>query len=279
VTHRIHIKAGQPWWVLGLREIWEYRDLLLNLVLRDLTANYKQSILGPLWFVLVPLATTIVFTVIFGNIARIGTDGIPPFLFYLCGLVLWNYFQGCFNGVSGSVIANTSLFTKVYFPRLIVPLSIVIGNLAQLLLNLVMFGLFYCYYLINAGAGITPTPWILAMPLLVLHCAAVGLGTGLWVCAATIRYRDLSYALPFVAQLWMFATPIIYPASSVSSRWYWVLALNPLSGVMEFNRHAFFGRGEISGSLLAANALSAVIILATGILIFTRVQRRFVDTI
>lgn len=275
---RVHIRSGQPWWRLNLREIWEYRDLLKNIVQRDLTAVYKQSVLGPLWFVLVPLATTLVFTVIFGNIARIGTDGIPPFLFYMCNLVLWNYFQGCFNGVANSLITGSALYKKVYFPRLIIPLSIVVSNLFQLALNLGVFLAIYCYYLFFTKADLHPTPWITALPLAVLHAAAVGLGTGLWVSAATVKYRDLQFALPFISQLWLYATPIIFPASSVGPKWAWVLKINPLSGVMEFNRYAFLGRGEVSTELLTVSIVSAVLLLASGLFVFNRVQRTFVDT-
>ena len=177
---QITIRANQDWFHIPWREIWEYRDLLINLVKRDLTAIYKQSILGPLWFVIAPLATTIVFTVIFGNVAKISTDGLPPLLFYMSSMVLWNYFQGCLNSVSGSLISNVGLFSKVYFPRLIAPLSQILSNLARFLLNFVVFIAFYLYFLFFSSAKITPSWWILAFPLLLFHCATLGLGVGLW---------------------------------------------------------------------------------------------------
>ena len=215
--------------------------MLWLLTARDFTAVYRQSILGPLWFILTPLATTLVFTVVFGNIAKISTDGMPPFLFYMCGMVLWSYFQACMNNVAESLSSNSNMFTKVYFPRLIVPLSAVIKNLGQLGLSFGTFLAFYAYYLIRGSTAVHPTIWIAAFPLLVLHCVAVGLGIGLWLSALTVKYRDLRFALPFLTQVWMYATPIAYPASLVSEKWRWFIVLNPMSGVIEFNRHAFLG--------------------------------------
>jgi len=273
------IKANQNWLHIPWREIWEYRDLLINLVKRDLTAIYKQSILGPLWFVIGPLATTIVFTVVFGKIAKISTDGLPPFLFYLSSMVLWNYFQGCLSGASSSLIGNVGLFGKVYFPRLIVPFSLVVSNLAQFFLNLLLFLAFYLYFIFFTPAEIKPSWWILALPVLVLHCAAVGLGVGLWLSALTAKYRDLKFALPFFSQLWMYATPVVYPSSIVPDKWKWLLAINPMAGIVEFNRYAFLGVGTVSINIMATGVLSGIFLLVSGLLMFNKVQRTFIDTI
>ena len=273
------IKANNRWLHIPWHELWEYRDLLVNLVLRDLTAIYKQSILGPLWFIIAPLATTIVFTVVFGNVAKISTDGLPPFLFYMSSMVLWNYFQGCLNGVSGSLISNVGLMGKVYFPRLIVPLSLTISNLAQFILNFAMFIVFYLYFFFFSSAEIKPSWWILTLPILILHCAAVGLGVGLWLSALTVKYRDLKFALPFLSQLWMYATPVVYPSSIVPEKWKWLLFINPMAGIVEFNRFAFMGVGTFDHNILIVGVFSGVFLLLSGVLVFNKIQRTFIDTI
>jgi lipopolysaccharide transport system permease protein len=276
---RTVITPHQPWYRIDWREIVEYRDLLWMLVLREFSSIYKQTILGPLWFILQPLATTIVFTVIFSNVAKIETDGIPPFLFYMSGMVLWNYFSGCLNSISASLVSGAGIFGKVYFPRLIVPLSMLVTNLANFALNLVTFLAFYVYFLLFRKTGIDPTVWLWAFPLTVAHCAAVGLGVGLWLAAVTVKYRDLRFALPFLSQLWLYLTPIVYPMSLVSERGRWLLGFNPLSGIVEFNRLAFFGAGTLSREVLLLNGAVAAVLLVTGLLVFNRVQRSFVDTV
>jgi lipopolysaccharide transport system permease protein len=276
---KIHIKPNRSWFGIDWREIAEYRDLLRLLVIRDLTAVYKQSILGPLWFVIQPLAPTLVFTVVFGNIAKISTDGMPPFLFYMSGMVLWSYFQACMNNVAESLSSNSSMFAKVYFPRLIVPLAAVIKNLAQLGLSFATFLAFYAYYLVRGNTAVHPTIWIVAFPLLVLQCMAAGLGVGLWLSALTVKYRDLRYALPFLTQVWMYATPIAYPASLVSEKWRWFVVLNPMAGVIEFNRHAFLGSGSIRLDVLIGGGVTSIFLLVSGLVLFNKVQRTFVDTI
>jgi lipopolysaccharide transport system permease protein len=276
---RTHIRPNTSWFSVDCKEIIEYRDLLWFLVLRDFTAIYKQSILGPIWFVLQPLATTVVFTVIFGSIAKIGTDDLPPFIFYMSGTVLWNYVQGVMNGVSGALIGNAGVFSKVYFPRLIVPFSRVVSNLGQFALNFVMFAGFYLYYYYFTATKIQPSFWIGLLPLLVIQCAAIGLGVGLWLSALTVKYRDLRFALPFLAQLWMYATPIVYPASLVPEQWRWIVALNPMAGVVELNRFIFFGVGAVTQDILIGGFLASLLLLVSGLLIFNRIQRTFVDTI
>jgi lipopolysaccharide transport system permease protein len=276
---RTNIKANQPWWRIDWKEIWEYRDLLWILVWRNFTTVYKQSILGPLWFVIQPLATTLVFTIIFGKIAKIGTDGIPPFVFYMSGMILWNYFAGCMNGASSSLVGNAGLFQKVYFPRLIVPISNLLNQMFYFLINLAVFAAFYIYYLFFTGAGIHPTLWILALPLLVLQSAVVGMGVGLCLSTLTVKYRDVSFLLPFLTQLWMYATPIIYPASAVPEPfrlWYF---LNPVVSIVECSRYAFFGQGILTKETVLCSVATGVFLLVAGLLFFNKVQRSFVDTV
>lgn len=276
--HRTHIKANQPWWKINWRELVEYRDLFWMTVHRDLTSIYKQSVLGPLWFILQPIMTTVIFTVVFGNFAKIKTDGLPPFLFYMSGLFLWNYFQGVLNGAASSLMSNAGVMRKVYFPRLLPPLSAVMTYLGHFAINFVIFLGFFTYFLLK-GSDIHPSWWILLLPGLVFHCACVGLGAGLWLSAMTIKYRDVSFALPFMTQLWMYATPVIYPASEVPAKWKWVIAMNPMAGVIELNRYAFLGAGSPDRVILISSFLVGVVLLVSGFLVFNRAQRTFVDTI
>lgn len=276
---RTHIKPNQSWLSVDWKEIWQYRDLLWLMVWRNFTTVYKQSILGPLWFVIQPLATTVVFTIVFGQIAKIGTDGIPPFVFYMSGMVLWNYFAGCLNGASSSLVGNAGLFQKVYFPRLIAPISILFSQMMYFLVNLAVFVAFYIYYLFFFETSIQPTLWILALPALVLQAAIVGMGIGLWLSALTVKYRDVSFLLPFLTQLWMYATPIIYPASSVPEKLRWLYYLNPMVSVVEFNRFAFFGVGTLTKEIFIFGIGVGILILITGLLMFNRSQRTFVDII
>lgn len=279
-AHRTHIKAGQPWWRIDWRELWEYRDLLSLLVKRDLTAIYKQTILGPLWFIIQPLLTTIVFTVIFGKVGGLSTDGIPHFIFYMSGTILWTYFQGVLNHGANSLVSNTTVLSKVYFPRLVIPLSGVFTNFMHLLLNYVMFLGFYLYFLVFTKSGMQPNAVMWLQPVLILQCALMGLGFGLWVSALTIKYRDLRFALPFLTQLWMYATPIVYPASLVvSPHWRFLLWLNPMTAVVEFSRYGFTGRGAADVAGYSLSWAVTVLVLAGGLFLFNKVQRTFVDTI
>ena len=278
--HRTHIRANQPWWTINFGEIVEYRDLLWMLVVRDLTAVYKQTILGPLWFIIQPLITTLVFTVIFGKVAKVSTDGVPQFVFYMCGTVLWNYFSGCMTQGANSLVSNTNVLTKVYFPRLIIPLSGVFTNLAHFALNLVMFFGFYGYFFFFTSSGMKPHWELVLFPLLVLQCALIGLGVGLWVAALTTKYRDLRFALTFLTQIWMYATPIVYPASLVvrpSMRL--LLWSNPMSFIVESARWMFTGTGTVTIPAATLSIGMTLILLVSGLFLFNRVQRTFVDTI
>jgi len=278
--HQILIRANRSWWHIDWRELREYQDLLVLLVKRDLTAIYKQTILGPLWFIIQPLVTTLVFTVIFGKVAKVSTDGVPQFIFYMSGTVLWSYFQGVLNHGAGSLITNSAIFSKVYFPRLVVPLSGVFTQLAHFLLNYLLFICFFLYFFFFTPSGMKPNILLITVPVLVIQCALIGLGFGLWVAAMTTKYRDLRFALPFFIQLWMYGTPVVYPASLVVNlKLKLLLWLNPMTAVVEINRYAFTGKGTL---FLAGIGISWIVtfgVLLSGLFLFNRVQRTFVDTI
>ncbi len=275
------IQPNKRWFYIDWRGLLHYQDLLFLLVRRDFVAKYKQTILGPLWFILQPLLTTLVFTIIFGHVTKIPTNGLPPTLFYLCGLLPWSYFSQCLTGVSDSLISNAQIFRKVYFPRLIVPLSVVMSNLMTFALQLVTFLGFYFYFkfFTPAGTSIHPHPFLIMLPLLLLQIAAISLGVGLWIAALTVKYRDFHHLVGFVAQLWMYATPIIYPISVIPKAWRFVMALNPMAGIVEAYRYAFFGKGFVDLDYLWVSGLGTFVVLVSGVLIFNKVERTFVDTI
>lgn len=272
------IKAKSGWFDLNLWELWKYRDLIGLFVWRDFVSIYKQTILGPLWFIIQPLLTTLVFTIVFGNVAKLPTDGLPPFLFYLSGVIAWRYFADCLNGTSSTFIGNAQIFGKVYFPRLTVPVSVVISNLIAFGIQFCLFLIFYMYYLQNSSV-IHPQPAIMLLPILIIQMAALGLGFGIIVSSMTTRYRDLNHLVGFGVQLWMFATPVVYPASSLPENWRFVLSLNPMAPVIEAFRFAFLGTGSINmRSWLISLAITACILFA-GIIMFSRVEKSFVDTV
>lgn len=273
------IEPSRSFFRINWREVVEYRDLLFLLARRDITVVYKQTLLGPLWFVIQPVVMAIIFTVIFGKVAKIPTDGMPRLVFYLGGLVMWNYFSAVLNNSGTSLIGNANLLAKVYFPRMVIPLSAVVSNLAHLLVNLGVFVVFYVYFYAK-GSSIQPTWWILALPLLVAYTALVGLGFGLWVAAITTKYRDMRLALPFVLQIWMYASPIFYSASGVVEPFFRsVLWANPMTVSIQLNRYIFTGLGGIdAGAVLVGLAVTALVLLS-GIVVFNRVQRNFVDTV
>jgi lipopolysaccharide transport system permease protein len=259
-----------------------YRDLLFLLVRRDFLAQYKQTILGPLWFIIQPLLTTLVFTIIFGFVAKIPTDGVPPMLFYLCGMSVWSYFAACLGTTASTFIANAGIFGKVYFPRLIVPLSVVVSRLIAFGIQLGTFLAFLIYfkYFTAGGAHLHPSwGWLMATPALVLQSAALGLGVGLWISALTTKYRDFAFLATFLTQLWMYASPVVYPISQVPERWMWLAALNPMTGIIEAYRKAFLGVGVVSPHLLGMSVCITLLVLLTGLILFSRAEKTFVDTV
>jgi lipopolysaccharide transport system permease protein len=264
---------------LHLEDVWRYRDLLWMFVRRDFVAVYKQTILGPLWFFIQPLITTLMFMVIFTGVARIPTDDFPPLLFYLAGMTLWNYFSTCLTKTSNTFVANSGIFGKVYFPRLIVPLSIVVSTMIQFGIQFILFAAIFAYYLL-AGASIAPH-WsmiFLLTPALILLMAAHGLGAGIVVSSLTTKYRDFTFLIAFGVQLMMYATPIIYPMSEVPEKWRWLIQLNPLSAPIETFRGIFLG-GLIPWSGLGFSTALAAVMLVFGIVIFNRVEKTFMDTV
>lgn len=272
------IRPHSGWFDINLKEIWSYRDLILLFVRRDFVAYYKQTILGPLWFILQPLFTTIVFTIIFGNIANIPTDGLPPMLFYMAGIVTWNYFASCLTQTSNTFVINAGIFGKVYFPRLAVPVSVVITNLLTFAIQFSLFLVFMLYFYLN-GSSIQPNIWILLAPFLLIQMAALGLGVGILVSSLTTKYRDLTFAVGFGVQLWMYATPVVYPLSQIPEKWQWLIALNPMTAIVETFRYAFLGAGTVQPMLLGISLSMTIIILSVGIVLFSRVQKTFMDTV
>lgn len=263
---------------LRLAEVWNYRDLLLLLVRRDFVATYKQTILGPIWFFLQPVMTTLTFTLIFGKIAGISTDGMPMLLFYMAGITLWNYFSECLNRTATVFKDNESVFGKVYFPRLIMPLSIVISNLIKLGIQFFLFLLFWGFYLFT-GSSVHPNAAILLTPVLVLIMGGLGLGFGMIISALTTKYRDLVFLMTFGVQLLMYATPVIYPLSSISEKYKMLIMANPMTSIIETFKYAFLGSGSFSWTALGYSAGFMLIILALGTIIFNKVEKSFMDTV
>lgn len=263
-------------WRLGL--LWRYRDLIALFVWRDFTALYKQTILGPAWHVVQPLLTTLTFTVVFSMVARLPTDGIPPFLFYLAGTVAWTYFATTLTMTSSTFVNNASLLGKVYFHRLTIPISITISNFISFAIQFSIFLAVLGFYLLS-GTDIHFTRWILLSPVLLLLLAGYGLGGGIVVSALTTRYRDLAKLVAFGVQLGMFLTPVVYPLSMVPDRLRGVVEWNPLTPVMEGFRLAFLGVGTVSVAHLAASGLGMVALLAVGLMLFTHIERSFMDTV
>lgn len=276
------IKGHSSLFDIKFHDLWRYRDLLVLFVKRDFVSFYKQTILGPLWFFIQPIFTTLVFTFVFGNLAGISTDGLPQILFYLSGITAWYYFSDCLTKTSTVFKDNANLFGKVYFPRLILPLSIVVSNLVrfgvQLLLLLFMMGYFAIFPV--EGAHFEVTYAILLFPLLILLMALLGLGCGLIITAITTKYKDLTFLVTFGVQLLMYATTVIYPLSYANKKGYgYLVELNPLTSIIEAFRYAFLGKGEFDFRSISYSVLATLIVLTLGIMIFNKTEKNFVDTI
>ena len=263
---------------LHLDDLWRYRDLIVLFVRRDFVAQFKQTILGPAWFVVQPLITTIMFTIIFGNIAQLSTDGLPKILFYLSGNILWSYFAMCLTSTSDTFTANAHLFGKVYFPRLAVPISVIISNFMKFALQFVLFLVFLAYYQIS-GADIHMNWAVALIPLLVILMAGLSLGLGIIFSSMTTKYRDLKFLLQFGVQLMMYATPVIYPMSSIPEKWKAFIWLNPMTPIIETFRFAFLGKGDFNWIHLAYRGAFTLVILFLGTVIFNRVEQTFMDTV
>ena len=272
------IKPKTVLWDIDFKELIQYRDLWRMFVKRDIVTQYKQTILGPLWFFINPIITTAMYMIVFGNIAKISTDGLPQPLFYLSGICLWNYFSTCLLKTSSTFKDNENIFGKVYFPRLVMPISTVTSSLYVFSIQLLLFVAFYVYYLI-AGVHVAPNIYILLIPVLVVMIAGLSLGFGIITSSMTTKYRDLSILFTFIVQIWMYATPIIYPLSVMSPRIQSIAALNPVSSIIETFRYATMGTGTFNWWHLGYSFAFMCVVLGFGIVVFNRVQRSFMDTV
>ncbi len=272
------IEPHYKWYDVRLKELWRYRELILLFVWRDFVAVYKQTVLGPLWHLIQPILTSIMFTVVFGKVARIPTDGIPPFIFYMSGTIMWTYFAASLTKTSSTFITNANLFGKVYFPRLVTPISILISNLVSFVIQFTLFVFVLIYYILN-DANVHPNAWVLLSPLLLLMLAGFGLGFGMIISSLTTKYRDLHHLIGFGVQLWMFATPVIYPASILKGMIKIIIFANPITPIMEAFRYAFFGVGTVNIASLSYSFSIMLVILFIGIITFNRIEKNFIDTI
>nr|WP_314493661.1 ABC transporter permease [uncultured Chryseobacterium sp.] len=271
------IEAKNSLFDLKLKEVWHYKDLVYMFVKRDFVSSFKQTILGPIWFFINPILTTVVYLIVFNKIAKLPTNGAPPILFYLAGVTLWNYFSSSLLGTSYTFTGNASIFGKVYFPRLVTPISVVLSNLMRFSVQLLLFLLAWIYYL-NKG-DVHPNLWILATPFLVLLMALFSLGLGMIFSALTTKYKDLNMLLGFGVSLYMYATPVIYPVSSLPGIFKRLSYYNPLTGIFECFKYAWMGVGEFSPVMLVISSGIILIILAVGVVIFNRVEKTFMDTV
>jgi lipopolysaccharide transport system permease protein len=261
----------------GLRDLLHYRDLLFLFVRRDFVAQYKQTILGPIWFFIQPILTTFTFVIIFGKVANIPTNGLPPILFYISGITLWNYFADCLVKTSDTFITNQHIFGKVYFPRLVIPLSIVVSNLIKLGVQFILFFAFYLFYIIK-GENIIPNAYALLLPILIIIMAGLGLGFGIIISAMTTKYRDLRFLIQFGVQLAMYTTPIVYPLELAGKYKYLILA-NPMTSIIEAFKFSFLGKGDFNWYYLLYSFVFMLVLLVIGLKVFNNVERKFVDTI
>lgn len=272
------IKPKTGWFDIDLKELFQYKDLITMFVKRDFKTLYKQTILGPLWIIINPLLTTVMYTIVFGNIANISTDGMPQIVFYMLGTTVWTYFSTCLTKTSTTFTGNAAIFGKVYFPRLVTPISTVVSGLINFAVQFVMFLCFAIYYYI-VGAPIQPNIYILLTPLLLVELAALALGFGIIISSLTTKYRDLAVLVTFGVQLWMYATPVVYPASQLGGKLKTLMMLNPISPIVEAFRYVFLGSGEMPWTFLGISVISTFIIIFIGVILFSRVEKTFMDTV
>ena len=275
------ITPKNKFFTLNLKEVWQYRDLLFLFVKRDITTVYKQTVLGPLWYLIQPLFTSITFTIIFNNLAGISTGTVPPFLFNLAGITIWNYFTSCLNGTSNTFGSNAGIFGKVYFPRLIVPISIVISNLIKFGIQFFIFIVFYVFYYFQ-GATVSLNPLVVFFPLLIVLMGILGLGLGMFISSLVTKYRDFSYLIGFGVQLLMYVSAVMYPLALIKEKiphYAWLVQYNPLAYIIETTRYMLLNVGEISILGLIYTTIVTIVLLLVGILIFNRTEKSFIDTV
>lgn len=272
------IKPQTYWYDLRIKEIFKYKDLLFLFVKRDFISIYKQTILGPLWFLIQPIITAITFTVIFGNLAKISTDGLPQILFYMCGITLWNYFADTLTKTADTFSSNVNIFGKVYFPRMIVPLSVVVSNLIKLGIQFLLFLCVWIYYLIQTDL-IHPNKMLMLIPYLIILIGFMALSFGIIISSLTTKYRDLKFLVTFGIQLMMYASPIVYPLSIVPEKYKWIIVANPVTSIIESFKYAFLGVGEFNWFYLGYSTLFTIVLFMIGLVIFHRVEKSFMDTV
>ncbi|EFI17267.1 ABC transporter, permease protein [Bacteroidetes oral taxon 274 str. F0058] len=273
------IKPKGKLFEIDFKEIWRYRDLLVMFIKRDIVTQYKQTILGPTWYFIQPALTTIMYMVVFGGIAGISTDGLPQPLFYLAGIVLWQYFSECLNKTSATFTQNQHIFGKVYFPRLISPLSNVLSNLVRMSIQFLLFLIVYVYY-VAVGVDVMPNVYVLLLPLLIVMLAGLSLGFGIIISSMTTKYRDLTILFTFIVQLWMYATPVIYPLSTITNeKIRMLMGINPLTSIFEAFKYGMLGVGQFSWGGLGYSFGFMVVLLLVGVVVFNKVQRSFMDTV
>ena len=272
------IKPKSKWFDLNLKELFEYKDLGFMLVKRNFKTHYKQTVLGPLWYIITPLITSVLFTIVFGKIAKISTDGVPQFLFYMAGNIIWSYFSSCLTATSNTFVNNARLFGKVYFPRLIMPISTVIYSAISFVIQFLIFIGFLVYFIL-INQTVSPNIYMLLLPLFLLHTALLGLGCGIIVSSLTTKYRDLSVLVSFGVQLWMYITPIVYPISELTGKMKTLAMLNPMAPIVNNFRYAFLGSGQMEWGYLGISAVVTAVVLLFGIVIFNRVEKTFMDTV
>ena len=274
----IYIKPKRSLFQINIKEIWEFRDLIFMFIKRDIVTLYKQTILGPIWFFIQPILTMLVYIFVFANIAKLSTDGLPESLFYLSGIIMWNYFAECFNQTSDTFSQNSQIFGKVYFPRLILPISKIISGFIKFLIQSLLFYVVVFFYLVTTDF-LNPSLWILLSPLLVILMAGFGLGFGLIFTSLTTKYRDLKFLIQFGVQLLMFATPIIYPLSSVKGKLLTIMNYKPFTHVFESFKFAFLGKGVNNIEGLTYSIIFMLFVLFLGVLIFNKTEKNFMDTV
>ncbi|GEN68900.1 MULTISPECIES: ABC transporter permease [Chryseobacterium] len=271
------IETNHSLFDIQLKEVWRYKDLIYMFVKRDFISSFKQTILGPIWFFINPILTTIVYLVVFGAIAKLPTDGAPPILFYLAGVTLWNYFSASLLATSSTFLGNSAIFGKVYFPRLVTPLSIIISNFMRFSVQFLLFLLVWGYYL--SQGKVHPNIWILATPFLIVLMAFFALGVGMIFSALTTKYKDLSMLLGFGISLYMYATPVIYPTSALQGIFKKLAFYNPLTGIFECFKYAWLGVGNFSPLMLGFSTIIIIILLLIGVVVFNKVEKTFMDTV
>ena len=271
------IRPKSGWFDINLKEVWAYRDLILLFVKRNFVSHYKQTVLGPAWAVIQPLLTTVVFTVVFGSLAGLAADGVPSFLFYLSGTVAWQYFASCLTGTAATFTGNAGILGKVYFPRIVMPISNVLTNLISFAIQFAMFLVFLVIYWVRGA--VAPNAYMLLLPLLVLHMAALGLGVGVIISSLTTKYRDLAMLVGFGVQLWMYATPVAYDIGIIPEKYMGLYMLNPMTPIINCFRKAFLGLGSFDPGYYLLSWGVTLVILFVGVVLFSRVEKTFMDTV